>query len=120
MVTRIRTTWQIPPSQAAADLEASIDRLISDIARALMSPGQDMLQFAKSNHPWVNRTGEAEAGLNVSVEVQGDTIWLHLDHRAPHGKWLEHRWGGKWGVIPESLRYGSPRVAAIVTSLLRR
>lgn len=120
MSSRARVTWQVHPNTTADDVDRMGDRLIDEIVRAVVQPSQDMLRYAKSSHPWVNRTGEAEAGLNIKIEVQGDVIAIHLDHAASHGRWLEHKHSGRWGIIPESIRYGAPCVMAVVSSLIRR
>ncbi|MGN6033529.1 MAG: hypothetical protein ACTHQE_17890, partial [Thermomicrobiales bacterium] len=65
----------------------------------------------RSAHPWTNRTGQAEAGLSYQVDADGDTVRLIVYHQAPHGRWLETRadWGGRWGVLPKTMRsaYGA-------------
>jgi hypothetical protein len=61
---------------------------------------------AKTNHPWINRTEDAEKGLTSDIRVIAKgKIELYLAHgpNVPYGWWLEVRWKGKFAVIAPTL-----------------
>ena len=121
---RVRTkvagvVWETPPDMLADDLDKWMADLEARLFREVTRAGQDMLNYAIANHPWVNRTGQAEDGLHIKVYQKGATIQVDIAHGAPHGIFLEKRWGGKWGVIPMTISYGAPRVRAAMDSVLR-
>lgn len=42
-----------------------------------------------------------------------------LSHSVPYGIWLEVRWSGKYGIIPESVRTGGQEVMQMLTRLFQ-
>lgn len=48
---------------------------------------------------WTDRTGQARAELQTAVEWNGATVTLYLISGAPHGQYLELRWGGRYGIV---------------------
>lgn len=46
--------------------------------------------YMKTHHPWKNRTGNAERGLNASIAgMEDQNIVMYLYHSVPYGKFLE-------------------------------
>lgn len=89
------------------------DRTTDDIDRTMHEIAQEMVAYAQANHPWQNRTGDAEAGLQTQVIRQGPTNWTILLGHGPdikYGLWLEVRWGGKYAIILPTLQYFAPRL----------
>lgn len=117
-MSRVTISWSQHPAQMAADLDRWWAGVMGRLPAAMMTAGQGMLVYAKSSHPWRNRTGAAEAGLNVTVEQSGSTITLHISHGVYYGIYLEGRWGGRWGVIPATISMGGPLVMAAALSAL--
>jgi len=81
--------------------------MFDDIARArirntLEDIAQNLERYMKSNHPWSNRTGDAEEGLSAEPYEKGygkngkaTTLGVKLSHNAVHrgyayGKSLEY------------------------------
>lgn len=60
---------------------------------------QDLIDYAKKNAPWEDRTGDARAGLDGQVESDGHIMDVTLFHTVDYGVWLEVRWGGKFAII---------------------
>lgn len=58
-----------------------------------------MVEYAKANAPWNDRTGAARAGLDADVTDRGDQIVLSLFHTVEYGIFLEVRWGAIYAVI---------------------
>lgn len=75
----------------------SFDNIISGFAG-------ELAQYARTNAPWDDRTGNARAG--IQAEYMGDeegTLNLVLYHTVDYGPWLEIRWGGKYAIILPTL-----------------
>lgn len=60
---------------------------------------QDLVDYAKQNAPWNDRTGDARAGLNAEVVSDNGTLSIVLQHGVDYGIWLEIRWGGRYAII---------------------
>ena len=68
--------------------------------------------WMKQNHPWTNRTGLAERSLSVLTHTRGNEIVMRLFYapECDYGRWLEVRWGGRWGVIGPAVDYWAARI----------
>jgi hypothetical protein len=74
----------------------------------------EIVEYMKSNHPWDNRTGDAEAGLKGFVIINGDRIVIWFGHSVEYGIWLETMQNGAFAIIlPTLLRY-APQLGARV------
>ena len=62
-----------------------------------------MEQFAKAHHPWQNQTGDAERTFTVKRKSR---FVIEASHGVPYGIWLEVKWGGRYGIIPDTLDFG--------------
>lgn len=108
-------------STAGGDLPAARGRIhVAQIPGAvngavnavLAGVAKDMEAYAKENHPWQNRTGDAERGLEGYHGGYGDfgragetahfAAVKHGDD-VPYGIWLETAHGGRWGIIQRTL-----------------
>ena len=76
---------------------------------------EELLDYAQSNAPWQDHTGEARSGL--STEVSGgfeawsnNAVSLSLFHTVDYGIWLEVRWGGKYAIIIPTLEKMGPEL----------
>lgn len=90
-----------------------VDRTTNDIDNTMNQIAREMVEYAQANHPWENRTGNAESGLQAQVVKQGPTSWtIFLGHGQDihYGLWLEVRWGGKFAIILPTLQYFAPRL----------
>lgn len=74
--------------------------------------------FMRSNAPWEDRTGNARSGLKAKVAVSKDKVAIILYHSVPYGVYLEVRWGGKYGIIPDAMAAGGPRLVEVVGRLM--
>lgn len=82
---------------------------------AFMQDQASMLeQYMKSHHPWTNRTGRAERGLNAKV-TQSKKKYITTIELA-HGKdvrysvYLEHSMGQRFAIIEPTIRLKGPEV----------
>lgn len=72
----------------------------------------------KSNAPWTDQTSNARNGLQTIPFHQGKTHGYHLAHGVPYGIFLEVRWDGRYGIIPQATREGGMMVMSLMTRLL--
>jgi hypothetical protein len=63
--------------------------------------------FARSNAPWIDRTGNARSGLHAEVNIvdQGNAFELIVAHSVSYGIWLEVRFSGKYAIIQPTVDY---------------
>jgi hypothetical protein len=79
---------------------------------ALKALEPQVLDYARANGPWADRTKAARNNLRTSVidnNVEHITS-LYLAHGVPYGIWLEVRWGGKYAIILPTLMHFGPQV----------
>lgn len=62
-----------------------------------------VLQDAKENAPWEDRTGNAREGLEAVVDGEGDTVVLTLYHTVEYGIFLETAMNGDYAIILPTL-----------------
>lgn len=96
------------------------DRLIDAVAALIEGYAGQVVGAAKGGHPWANRTGAAEAGLNSGVirEAAGEVVTLYLAHGVQYGIYLENKYGGKWGVVRTVLEAAYGPLMADLQALL--
>jgi hypothetical protein len=64
--------------------------------------------YAKTNAPWNDRTGDAREGLTAVGEQRLVRYTITLYHTADYGIWLEVRWDGKYAIILPTLEAMGP------------
>jgi hypothetical protein len=73
--------------------------LLPMIREEMRAWGRDAVAYMKANAPWSDRTGEARAGLDYSIDEAGADTTIYLFHSVSYGKWLEIRWNGRYAII---------------------
>lgn len=102
--------WRKTPKQAWS---AGAKQYASEVRKAVIS----LLDYyaalveaeAKTNAPWVDRTGNARQGLRGWVQENPDAVRLILQHSiVTYGVFLELKNGGRYAIILPTLeaRYG--------------
>lgn len=78
---------------------------------------EEVQRYMYDNHPWKNRTHDAENTIDAKViGVKDDRLEVVLYHGVPYGKFLEYSHvvpfpiAGDVSVIPETLQLYSPRL----------
>ena len=100
--------WSVPPNVIAEAIEKNA-RVFRETLDANMSEVAGMGEaFAKANHIWQNRTGQAEATFQVVAENGG--LRLIASHGVPYGIYLEFSNGGVYAVIPMVMSFMTPLV----------
>lgn len=77
--------------------------------------------FARTNAPWVDRTGNARNGLfavhNKTPMVEHRLV---IYHTMPYGLWLEIRWSGRYAIIGPTMFHVSPLLAITTAEAVKR
>jgi hypothetical protein len=87
--------------------------------------------YMKGNHPWANRTQDAENALYAKALMGEDAgrpvITLeagydleHFDDSEPHGYWLEVAHGGEWAIVGPSSEAFRKQAREIAHEEMRR
>lgn len=99
-------------------LTPMLDKLATGLtdrsARAALDLAPRILQAAKRDAPWEDRTGKARAGLDVDVDVDGDQVVIQLYHSVDYGLWLEVIQSGRFATIMPTLETWGQAVANAV------
>ena len=103
-----RLVWHVPMYVIAAGWEKGQERFLIELEYNLEIAAMRIKSYAQANHPWQNRTGDAER--DFSVEVVDGYKSMTMEHGVPYGKFLESMQGGRFGVIPMTFTYGKPIV----------
>ena len=78
-----------------------------------------METHAKSNKPWVDRTGRAKQSLNSSWNWVVDVARVELSHGVHYGIYLEFCNEKKYAIISPTINYISPKVIKGLNKILK-
>lgn len=94
--------------------EVSLSRYTENLRR-------DIEVYAKANHPWTNRTGNAERGLHADLEKSGSglsqTVQLSHGPDIYYGYYLENSMGKRFAIIEPTMRVFNSRVISELGSI---
>lgn len=90
-------------SEFTGRLDQLSSGLTSQAEEAFLEWAPVVLDYAKFNAPWTDRTGTARDGLEVEVYEEDGEIILDLFHTAEHGYWLELIQNGRFATIMPTL-----------------
>lgn len=88
----------LTPSLAAVDVMAEEEDAVLEYA-------EEIKAYAQANAPWSDRTGDARAGLDVSVDQEGTSVVLELYHTVDYGLYLEVKNSGELAIIMPTLEH---------------
>lgn len=112
-----RVDWSKPPQDLGTAVVAYAESLVFDALVAYLEmKGAEIVAQMKRDAPWADRTGQARRELRHAVEVDGTMLTLYLISGAPHGQYLELRWGGRYAIVSPTV----PRAAIEIGNELRR
>lgn len=86
------------------------------VVSTLEALAQEIQAAAQSDAPWSDRTGEARAGLEASVNREGDVVSIDLYHTVDYGQWLETIQSGRFAIIMPTLEAYADRVMEAVNA----
>lgn len=119
MATAMRLNWEKPPSELAGRVADYRERLLNAIRSLMDVYGGRLTEWAQSNAPWTDRTGNARQGLSHELEEDGSRFTLILFHSMSYGIWLEIRWSGRWSIIMKAINYHYPLLMSALAGLVR-
>lgn len=106
--TGARINWSNPPQQlGVAAIKYGRALALDAVPNYARRKAKEIEARMKEEAPWTDRTGEARKKLRTEVEVDGTKTTIHLVSGAPHGQYLELRWGGRWAIVSPTI----PRAA---------
>jgi len=79
-------------------------KLMGEVESHALHMAQEILDYAKTNAPWEDRTGNARQGLDVEVQQDAEAIIIQLYHTVDYGLWLEVIQNGRFAVIMPTLQ----------------
>ena len=82
--------------------------MIHRVHEVMRSYALEMQNYAQSNAPWQDQTGDARAGLEAIVDEHPVRPSIYLYHTVDYGKWLEIRWNGLYAVIMPTIEDMGP------------
>jgi hypothetical protein len=106
----------------AKSIEAHDKKVKRVVAAQFLRAEQEAPGFMKLNAPWMDRTGNARAGLHakLNIENQGEAFELIFAHTVFYGIFLEARFSGKFAIIMPTVNYfGSLLMDRIASSINR-
>ncbi len=113
-MTKVKDT----ASRAMVTYEVKYGRAVHQV---LEEAAIRIVERMQHEHPWTNRTGEAERSLQCEVfDAPGPRTRLIAFHGVPYGKFLETMQGGRFAVLFPTMRSEWPRVLAALRARLRR
>lgn len=101
--------------RSVAGLDNRLDRALAAAIEYAATKSEGSM---KRNAPWTDQTSNARNGLHTLPFHEGRTHGYHLAHGVPYGIWLEVRWDGRYGIIPQSVQEGGMMVMSLMTKLL--
>lgn len=115
--TYARHIWRRPPSDTLMPkIEGMWTSLDDNVDREVHALSSQVLSFMRTNHPWRNQSGDAEAELFVEKIPGG----FRFGHGVFYGVFLEFKNGGQWGVMRLTLAYTASQMPAVMARSLQR
>ena len=71
---------------------------------------EELVDYARTNAPWTDRTGDARAGLVAEVLNENNNLQVTLQHTVSYGIWLEIRWGARYAIIIPTMETMGPKL----------
>ncbi len=97
-------------------LFASTEDLEGKVVSTLQDLAAEIQDYAQSNAPWTDQTGDARAGLTTEVESGGGEVILSLFHTVEYGQWLETIQSGRFAIIMPTLEEYKDRIFSAVSA----
>lgn len=104
--------------QGLNELEMRTEAAVQELADRSAKRMED---FAKTNAPWTDRTGEARRTLEGSTSKIENGIRITLSHGVDYGQYLELAMEKRYAIIMRTIReIGSKEVLPAFNRLLRK
>lgn len=89
----------------SSGLALQAEGFMKSVEEVALQIAPEMLEYAKTNAPWEDRTGDARNGLDIEVDEDGDIVTITLYHTIEYGLWLEVIQAGRFGTIMPTLEH---------------
>lgn len=95
---------QIDVTEVAESLERFDKAMQAQLKVVGDTISKKMETYAKSNHPWKNRTGSAQGKLKGSYKVTDNELDIMISHGVDYGFYLEtrHDFNGKYQILEKA------------------
>lgn len=97
------TGFFIVEDTLSANLDHTDAEIMAEVESHAVELAVRILEYAKQNAPWDDRTGDARRMLDVDVEQDAETIVIQLYHQVEYGLWLELIQSGRFAIIMPTL-----------------
>lgn len=119
---------QIDITQLASGFIQFANFTRAEIEEHLSTACVELEDYMKHNHPWQNRTGEAERGLSANFfedNLTGKdwipvTMGITLEHGVYYGEYLELAMETRYAILEPTARLKGPEVFKSMQGLLDR
>lgn len=95
------------------EIERNFDLLFVEMEagarRACERWGQELQDYAKTHHPWRNRTGMTEATTRAQVITMQEELAVMVFAETPYSKFLELARNGEWSWLYPAVQAMEPR-----------
>lgn len=105
-----RVVWNVPMYVLEHGIRRGRDRFLMEVDFEMEMAASNIGSWVRGNHPWQNRTGDAERLFNVEYRSSGARRMI-MEHGVYYGIYLETMQGGRYGILPGALTYGKPIVS---------
>lgn len=94
----------------------------------LREAGDELEMYMKANHPWQNRTGDAELYLGAELHEEYEkgnenaeaVVGLELSHGVSYGVYLEYSMEQRFAILEPTVRLKGPEVIRNMQGILSR
>lgn len=87
-----------------AALGEAESQVMAEVEAHALELAQQILDYAQTNAPWEDRTGDARRLLDVDVSQDSEAIIIQLYHQVDYGLWLEVIQSGRFAIIMPTLQ----------------
>lgn len=110
--------WLTPVEDITDNLDRWYETFRRRLSVSLVGAGRVLVTLAKTRHPWRNRTGMLEASITSELKESSGGYELEISENTYYAIFVETRWGGRWGVLPDVVdSAGEPIMSAIKSAL---
>lgn len=104
------------------ELNRAIGVRTVEIGAAVLAASHEIAKlleaYAKSHHPFQNRTGDTERTTTATVQEIGGVIQIVLLSKTPYAQYLELARGGKWAWLRDAVTENKAAINAILHGAL--
>lgn len=115
-----RSSFRWTSEKLQTNLRGATPRIHAALWSAMQYQATRSETFMRTNAKWTDRTANARNGLSATPAREGlNGYVITLSHGMPYGIWLEVRWSGKYGIIPDAVRQGGMELMGMLSALFK-